>query len=734
MGYLQIVSISLILYAAFFLSKCDGNDDYYVNATLVHSDPEAVCLTGKPASYYFDNGFSSGMGNWLVYLQGGAWCNNIPYCAQYAHARNITLDPKPYNFRYILSNKKGENPDFYNWNKVVIRYCDGSSFTSDSPKTYEYNGTKLYFRGARIYRAVMQEVYHKLGMKMAKNALLVGGSAGGVAATIHCDGFRDFLPNATRVKCLSDAGYFFPSKRFEDQGEIFTPIFQGLIAMKHGSIKALPKACTSKFSPYLIEDYLYQKKLHLPLFENKPESMAEAEWNLLDRQALGVVRLSLAKNVAYNIVNEKTTFGLLKALSNMYEKPSAANKVFLIRQLVNTRMKEGASVRDHINEFNSIISRLGSVEIKFDDEVQALLLLSSLPDSWSGTVTAVSSSSGTTKLTFEGIRDLILGEDIRRRSSGDSSNSLLSTEDRGRKSTRGGNKKGRSKLRKRGQSKNRKDINCWNCKENGHFRNHCPKASADKGKKEVNVTEDYEDVLICSVENSIESWIMDSGASFHACHCRDLMKNFRPYNGRVRLADDKSLEITGIGDVDLSTTLGTTWRLKDVRYIPDLKKMLISVGQLDEEGHNVSFGNKQWKVKKGKLVIARGQKHGTLYMVEVSTDGANAAVEDTGVSTLWHQRLGHISENGMKMLSSKGKIPDLKNSKLSFCGPCVLGKQKRVTFVKTRQQPKTERLELIHSDVYGPTKVSSIGGSRYYVTFIDDSTRKERKSRDRRAS
>ncbi|GJS62332.1 hypothetical protein Tco_0657116 [Tanacetum coccineum] len=98
--------------------------------------------------------------------------------------------------------------------------------------------------------------------------------------------------------------------------------------------------------------------------------------------ALGAVRLSLAKNVAYNVVNEKTTYGLFKALSNMYEKPSASNKVFLIRQLVNTKMKEGASVADHVNEFNSILSRLMSVDIKFDDEVQALLLLSSLPESW----------------------------------------------------------------------------------------------------------------------------------------------------------------------------------------------------------------------------------------------------------------------------------------------------------------------------------------------------------------
>ncbi|GKF95283.1 hypothetical protein Tco_0288018, partial [Tanacetum coccineum] len=52
----------------------------------------------------------------------------------------------------------------------------------------------------------------------------------------------------------------------------------------------------------VIEDYLYQKKLHEPLAEAKPTSMKAEDWVLLDRQALGAVRLSLAKNVAYNVV------------------------------------------------------------------------------------------------------------------------------------------------------------------------------------------------------------------------------------------------------------------------------------------------------------------------------------------------------------------------------------------------------------------------------------------------
>ena len=51
-----------------------------------------------------------------------------------------------------------------------------------------------------------------------------------------------------------------------------------------------------------------------------------------------LARLTLAKNITFNIVNEKTTVGLMKALSDMYEKPSAANKVYLMRRLFNLKM------------------------------------------------------------------------------------------------------------------------------------------------------------------------------------------------------------------------------------------------------------------------------------------------------------------------------------------------------------------------------------------------------------
>ena len=153
--------------------------------------------------------------------------------------------------------------------------------------------------------------------------------------------------------------------------------------------------------------------------------MKDDEWNLLDRQALGVVRLTLSRNVAFNIAKEKTTAGLMKALSSMCEKPSASNKVHLMRRLFTLRMTEGASVAQHINELNIVTIQLSSVGIEFDDEVRALILLSSLPDSWSATVTAVNSSLGSKKMKFDDVRDLVLGDEIRQRELGESSSSSL---------------------------------------------------------------------------------------------------------------------------------------------------------------------------------------------------------------------------------------------------------------------------------------------------------------------
>ena len=83
---------------------------------------------------------------------------------------------------------------------------------------------------------------------------------------------------------------------------------------------------------------------------------------------------------------------LTKALSGMSEKPSANNKVHLMKKLFNMKMTENASITQHLNEFNIITNQLSSVEIDFNDEIRALIVLASLPNNWVAMRMAVSNS------------------------------------------------------------------------------------------------------------------------------------------------------------------------------------------------------------------------------------------------------------------------------------------------------------------------------------------------------
>ena len=150
---------------------------------------------------------------------------------------------------------------------------------------------------------------------------------------------------------------------------------------------------------------------------------------------------------------------------------------------------------------------------------------------------------------------------------------------------------------------------------------------------------------------------------------------------------------------------------------------MISVGQLNDEGHAILFVGGTWKVTKGARVLARGKKTGTLYMTLSPRDTIAIAEARSDIS-LWYSRLGHMSEKWMKILLSRGKLPELKSIDFDMCESCILGKRKKVSFLKTGRTPTTEKLELVHTDLWGPSPIASFGGSRYYITFIDDSSRK----------
>jgi hypothetical protein len=143
------------------------------------------------------------------------------------------------------------------------------------------------------------------------------------------------------------------------------------------------------------------------------------------------------------------------------KNPQASNKVFLMKILFNMKMLEGGSVADHLNEFNMVTNQLSFVKVDFDDEVRALLILCSLPESWNDLVMDVSNSvSSSNTLKFDDVVGVILSEEMRRKITSETSGNVLNMENRGRQKDRG---KGSGNSRK-GRSKSRLGkIECWNC-------------------------------------------------------------------------------------------------------------------------------------------------------------------------------------------------------------------------------------------------------------------------------
>ena len=86
-----------------------------------------------------------------------------------------------------------------------------------------------------------------------------------------------------------------------------------------------------------------------------------------------------------------------------------------------------------------------------------------------------------------------------------------------------------------------------------------------------------------------------------------------------------------MGDVRILLSNGSVWLLEKVRHILELRRNLIFVGQLDDEGHAILFVGGTWKVTKGARVLARGKKTGTLYMILSPRD--TIAVADASTDT-----------------------------------------------------------------------------------------------------
>jgi hypothetical protein len=182
-----------------------------------------------------------------------------------------------------------------------------------------------------------------------------------------------------------------------------------------------------------------------------------------------------------------------------------------------------------------------------------------------------------------------------------------------------------------------------------------------------------------------------------------------------------------MGESTYKLDSGTSMRMKDVLYVPGLTKNLHSISALDKKGFRVAFIDGEvlmWP--KGKTIedaVVIGTEEGGLYKLKGHLD-ASLTHSTESTCELWHSRLAHINYKALPYVSKVVTgLPEFKVDHEGVCKGCAHGKNIKNPFPES--DSKTKRiLELIHSDVCGLLPSTSLSGYVYYVSFIDDYSRK----------
>eukprot|EP00253_Pinus_taeda_P007771 PITA_07771 len=258
-----------------------------------------------------------------------------------------------------------------------------------------------------------------------------------------------------------------------------------------------------------------------------------------------------------------------KILKDLYQNNSDQRKLALKDKLRKIKCEKGDMISTYLNKLTTYRDELGSVGItKVDDDMVSLALLS-LPKSWHSYQDSV---NGREKLPdWERLWSDLMQEEIRRSTKVGSSSKQDDEE----------NLTLTSKVRK-GKGKASHSIS-----SSSHGGKNFDKSKALASQLELDFS-----LIICMVSSMVGCvWYLDSGASFHMTNDKNLFSTLeeRDLQMRIEMGDDGKYHVSGEGTVVFQRQHGAPLTLTNVKYVPSLKKNLVSVAMLEDKGYDVVF-------------------------------------------------------------------------------------------------------------------------------------------------
>lgn len=528
---------------------------------------------------------------------------------------------------------------------------------------------------------------------------------------------------------------------------------------KFGSIK-IDKLTDSNF-------HIWKQKIDLILTYREVDEVASQDnphksgtpefkkWTQLDKQARALIGLSLSDEMLEHVRGASTAKQMLDDIHNVFQRHTLLNKLRARRNFYTVEMRAGERMLSYINRVQHLGSILKSMNVDIDGQEMAMAILNGLPEQYENIITALDALGDDIKtFTLDLVKSRLLQEeqrrDMRHHVEGHTSSAAALF--------------GSSS---RHQPSGTALFKCSFCKRKGHNEDRCwdkhpalkPKHLRNRGKdnnKQLFVAEGSnttegtspeEEEAVCLIsqncnsayafeksETSIDNassllWYIDSGASSHMTpdlSAFSTLEKTSPFS--VQMGDKSIVSVEGRGDVELFITISgrpVKCRLQQVLYVPSLQYSLVSVSTLSKRSMQAVFNSSGVSITKNGKLCATGTLSGNLYILDTyrAYDPLVACIADIN---RWHERLGHVFHEGIKVMSTRNAVTGLQISDsavTSTCSSCVAGKLTRSKIPKSASTSDHNVLDIVHSDVCGPMEINSKGGARYFVTFIDRASR-----------